>query len=135
MKNPNCSETSATIRIVGESVHPEELTVLIGISPTLRVSIGETAPAGTHPRREGIWAWSTKDLIDSTDLEDHVSRVLEQLPPNFRSLVPSGARCEILCVWRSATGHGGPSLSSELLARLAHAGVDLDFDFYSDVDN
>lgn len=121
------------LRIVGANVDPKVLTAATGISPTLQISVGDVTPKGTQPRREGIWARDTEGSLDSTDLEDHVRALLDQLSPNFRDLVPPGARCEILCVWRSATGHGGPSLSSTVLARIAAAGIDLDFDFYSDV--
>jgi hypothetical protein len=133
MSNLNCSETHAMLRIVGANVDPKAVTAATGISPTLQISVGDVTPNGTRPRREGIWARSTEGSVDSTDLEDHLLALLDQLPANFGDVIPPGARCEILCVWRSATGYGGPSLSSKLLARIAAAGIDLDFDLYSDV--
>jgi Domain of unknown function (DUF4279) len=128
--NPNCSETHAMLRIVGSQIEPEVLTSALGISPTLQVSPGDVFPTGTRARTEGIWAIDTEKTHDSLDLEKHIRFLLDQLPSNFRDVIPPSARCEILCVWRSATGHGGPSLSSSLLSRLAIAGIDLDFDFY-----
>lgn len=120
------------LRIVGSNVDPDLITSASGITPTLRVAIGDTTPKGTRPRTEGIWAFDTDGLLDSTDLEEHVKLLLGKLPSNFAALVPAGARSEILCVWHSATGHGGPSLTPSVLAEVAAAGVTLDFDFYCD---
>jgi hypothetical protein len=132
-ENTNCAATHATFRLVGADVRPDVLTQALGISPTFKVAVGEITPKNTRPRTEGIWAISTKEMLGSTDLEEHVIALLAKLPLGFRNHVPPGSRCEIQCFWRSATGHGGPSLSSSLLARLGAAGIDLDFDFYSDV--
>jgi len=132
-ENQNCAATHATFRLVGPDIRPDLLTRALNISPTFKVAVGEITPKKTRPRTEGIWAISTKDLLGSTDLESHVAALLDKLPTGFRDHLPPGSRCEIQCFWRSATGHGGPSLSSSLLARVAAAGIDLDFDFYSDV--
>jgi hypothetical protein len=133
MENLNCSETYATLQLVGESVVPAAITEALQIQPTFQVAVGEANPKRSKPRTKGIWALTTEGRLDSTELEDHVSFLLELLPSNPRSVVPAEARFEIVCLWRSATGHGGPSLSASIMARLAEKGLDLDFDFYSDV--
>lgn len=132
MSNPNCSETSAMLRIVGPNVDPDQFTQASGIPPTMRVAVGDISPKGTRPRTEGIWAIDTQGLLGSTELEDHLSLLIAKLPENFVDLIPNGARCEILCVWHSATGHGGPSLSPSVLSKIAASGITLDFDFYCD---
>jgi hypothetical protein len=131
--NPNCSETYASLRLVGASIDPGAITRALGIQPTFQIHVGDVLPKGTRPRSEGIWAVSTEGRVRSSALEDHILALLQDLPSEFRSFIPENCRCEIQCVWRSATGYGGPSLSARLLSRLGGHGIDLDFDFYSDV--
>lgn len=133
MSNPNCAETYALLRIVGPNVDPDELTRSLGIQPTQSVKVGSVHPNGTKPRKEGIWGLSTEGELSSTELEDHIRLLLDRLKSTFKDHIPAGARSEIHCVWRSATGHGGPVISSSTLARVSGANLDLDFDFYSDV--
>jgi hypothetical protein len=37
---------------------------------------------------------------------------------------------DIACLWDSHAGHGGPTLSPDLLRRLADLGIELWFDIY-----
>lgn len=131
--NPNCATTFASLRLVGGSVDPSAITAVLGIEPTFQIGVGEVFPKGSRPRTEGIWAISTKGRLHSSDLQDHVEALLDMLMPDFMQHVPTGCRCEIQCTWFSATGHGGPSLPAHVLTRLGAFGIDLDFDFYSDV--
>lgn len=132
MRNENCSETYALLRIVGKAIDPAAVTKDFGLEPTLSVRIGEIRPAGTRPRGEAIWAYSTQGSMDSTDLADHIQALIERLPPDFRRRLPDDCRVDIQCVWRSATGHGGPILPAALLAAVGSRCIDLDFDIYFD---
>ena len=132
-KNPNCTETTAIFRIIGPKVDPAVITESIGIPPDFQVSVGDVFPPGTKPRRDGIWSIEAGGLGASTDLEIHIRALLEQLPDNFVRLIPAGSRCEMNCVWHSATGYGGPIISAETLGRLAALLIPIGFDFYSDV--
>jgi hypothetical protein len=77
-----------------------------------------------------MWSVSTKHLVPSTDLEEHVAILLDMLKADFRQSLPPDCYCDMFCLWRSATGHGGPSLSSATLSRLGAHGIVLDFDIY-----
>ena len=132
MPNENCSETYALLRIVGKGVDPAAVTRDLGLAPTLSVRVGESRPAGTRPREEAIWAYSTQGNVDSTDLADHVHTLIERLAPDLRRRLPNDCRVDIQCVWRSATGHGGAILPAALLAAVGSRGIDLDFDIYFD---
>lgn len=131
--NPNCSETYAILRLVGVQIIPSVITGVLGLQPTFQASVGDIFPKGTKPRTEGLWSISTQGQVRSSDLEEHIAVLLRKLSPEFRSLIPAECRCEIQCVWRSATGHGGPTLSATLLGQLSALGITLDFDFYSDI--
>lgn len=132
MPNENCSETYALLRIVGKDAEVEAMTQDVGLEPTLSVRVGESRPTGTRPREEAIWAYSTQGTVDSTDLADHVYALIEHLALDFRRRLPNDCRVDIQCVWRSATGHGGPILPAALLEAVGKRGIDLDFDIYFD---
>lgn len=132
MPNENCSETYALLRIVGKTLDLADVTQDVGLEPTLTVRVGESRPPGTRPRKEAIWAYSTQGTVDSTDLSDHIRAIIECTAPNFRHRLPKDCRVDIQCVWRSATGHGGPALPAALLAAVACRDIDLDFDIYFD---
>ena len=132
MQNKNCSETYATLRIVGKAIDPAVVTQTFGLEPTFSVRVGESRPAGTRPRAEAIWAYSTQRTVDSTDLADHVHTLIERFSPDLRRGLPNECRVDIQCVWRSATGHGGPILPAALLEAVGSRGIDLDFDIYFD---
>ena len=130
--NPNCAATYASFRLVGPDIRPDLLTRALGISPTFQVAVGDVFPHGTRPRADGLWSISTKTLVQSTDLERHITVLLDKLPADLRDHIPVGSRCEIACYWLSSTGQGGPTRSSSVLARLGEAGIALDFDLYFD---
>lgn len=131
-ENANCSETHVAVSIVGAAVDPTAITGAIGLSPTFEVHVGDVFPARTRPRTEGIWSLSTEGLVRSTDVNEHVDWLLDRLPDDLKARIPDGARLRMHCAWHSATGHGGPHLAVQTLRRIADAGLDLDFDFYSD---
>lgn len=132
MSNENCSETYAVLRVIGKNVGSASVTQVIGLEPTISVEVGDIRPAGTRPRIEGIWTHSTQGFVDSTDLADHLAWLIERVPRDARAKLPCDCRFEIQCVWRSATGHGGPILSASLLEALSVRSLDLDFDIYFD---
>lgn len=130
--NRNCSETYATLRVIGRSLDPETLSRAIGLESTMAIRVGDTRPRGTRPRDEAIWAYSTEARVATSNLADHIAFVVSLIPKDFNRLVPPGCRTEIQCVWRSSSGHGGPTLPAGLLAELGDRGIDLDFDLYFD---
>lgn len=133
MPNPNCSETSAALRIIEDALDPELVTRALGIEPTRSGIKGISPNNRGRPLPYGYWAISSEGRVDSDELEQHIVALLDLLPDFFQNSVPAGARCEMHCSWHSATGHGGPSISAQTLTRLGIMGIELDFDFYSDV--
>jgi hypothetical protein len=120
------------LRVIGKGVDLDAVTQAIGWEPTISIRVGEILPPGTRPRTEGIWAYSTENNVASSNLSDHLQTLVERLAPDVRERLPKGCRLEIQCVWRSATGHGGPMLPASLLHTLGTGSIDLDFDIYFD---
>lgn len=115
---------------MGAAVDPQKITQALGIQPDFQANVGNRTPPRSDPRREGMWLVKSEGCIASTDLEQHVTLLLDRLPENFSSILPPGSRCDMHCIWWSATGHGGPELSSATLARLGALSLTLDFDIY-----
>lgn len=138
--NPNCEKTDATLRFVGADLDPDEVTAAVGMAPDVGHKRGEVRVAvrgREYKFPRGIWYITTEDW-PSRNLEAHVVRLLDRVE-GVRERLASYSRAnpdvrfEIMCHWVSASGHGGPSLSPETLARIAAMGATLDFDIYSAV--
>src|SRR5262245_45095888 len=60
---------------------------------------------------------------------DRKDRALQPRPHALGDIpLPGVSRCDVICYWESAGGHGGPEFSPEILGRLAKHGVTLGLD-------
>ena len=93
---------------------------------------------GEHQRGTGIWLLESKTALATTSLERHLLYLLGKLEPvaqEIRFYVESpGFNVDLLCYWVSATGHGGPVLSSHILKRSASLCNEFNFDYYGPYD-
>jgi hypothetical protein len=134
--NPNCAETYACFRILGDELDPEEVTKLLKVLPTECVRRGHPVRS-LHGKREvrsrtGRWELSTQGSTNSTELEEHLVLLLSKIEPVSERirLIRVPVRVEFHCFWMSGTGQGGPVLSAKTLGRISRLGADLDFDLY-----
>jgi hypothetical protein len=129
--NPNCYKTWASLRLRGPAFDAGEVTQLLGISPTEAFSAGDPYRGGV--RRRSLWLLSSRDHLQSTDLRDHLTWLLDRLEPVQEEIAAllgrAIMRADFRCVWLSATGEGGPILSSALLGRLAVFGLNFSVSF------
>lgn len=133
--NPNCAETFATLALYGDSLVPEQISGLLGLEPTEAAPRGwaTTSPSGkTRLAPTGRWLLESRGQVLSTNLEDHVHWLLKRLEiAGVAPLTLAGvSRASVSCYWLSATGHGGPTFTPEVLGRLAYLQLGLDFDLY-----
>jgi hypothetical protein len=138
--NPNCDKTDVTLRFVAPELDPESVTSAVGIEPDVGHKRGDVRVVKNgrdYKFPNGIWYLTTEGW-PSRNLEAHVVRMLErvqgvlELLTNYSKANPH-VRFELMCHWVSASGHGGPSLSPQTLARIASLGATLDFDIYCNV--
>ncbi len=126
-----CLETYATLRIFSKSLHPDEISSILGVQAT--------APCPKQPdskyrtRREyHYWCWSSSTTLESLNGLEHVraiTSVLEGKEQQLQRLREAG--CEIdICCFRVSTGQGGPFLDVPALAALAHLGLEIWWDVY-----
>ena len=136
-ENPNCSETNATFRLVGDLVDPSQITLLTGAAPLSAARKGETH-VGSHTKKTyeyktGAWCVSSEDVVESTSIERHLVFLLDILEPkkeSIKKLIKQlSIRADFHIYWVSATGTGGPVISADTLRRIADLNADLDFEF------
>ena len=132
---PTCAETYVTLRAYHDSADPTFVSSALGLEPTKEQRAGESYERRGVPctYRLSGWFLSSKAKVQSYDAAKHLDWLLQQLQPHqeiLKALRSQGWRMDIACLWDSHSGHGGPTLSANLLQRLAALGVELWFDIY-----
>ncbi|WP_350433171.1 DUF4279 domain-containing protein [Shewanella sp. H8] len=128
-----CTLTYATLRIFSSEVSPEQITELIGFNPTKVKSINPDSKY-KHERELNSWAYSTKNLSNSTDNVEHLEIIINKLQGksevmnNFDQL---NCSTDIFCFWDS-NGQGGPSMKVDLMSRLVALNLSISWDMYFD---
>lgn len=129
---PTCEATFATLRIYLE-VRPGEITEKLWLQPTRTARRGDQPPGRRVPFPVTSWLLSSKDVVESLDLEKHLDWIITKLEPRadaLRELQNRGAKTDLFCYWQSKYGHGGPTLSPEIMKRAAALGLEIGFDVY-----
>lgn len=130
---PSCVRTSATLRIYPGPLDPDEVTLRLGVEPSLVQRRGEPLGPG-HKKLAALNAWflTTEGEVDSRDARRHLDWILDRLEGGraggLAELRRGGAAVDLSCFWLSARGSGGPTLSPAQMARLVALGLDLWFD-------
>lgn len=129
-----CSNTFATLRIYSQTLSPEEVTRALGVQPTRTLRQGEQR--GDKVSNLHGWFLSSEGRVDSRDLRRHLDWLLDQLATGANptqqvtARIPGRVWADISCLWISAVGHGGPTLSPKQMQRMARLGLECWFDVY-----
>jgi len=129
---PSCRATYATLRIFRDDLDPDAVSSMLGIIPSDRHRKGDTLRYGSVAK-SGAWFLSSKGQLESKDVQRHIMWILDQLTGKvgiLHQLQDEGCSMDIFCYWLSASGQGGPTLSPELMRRLAEAELEIGFDVY-----
>ena len=132
---PTCEKTYVTLRLYHDSAHPTLVSAALGLEPTKKQSAGESYERRGKSRTYRLSGWflRSEGHVESYDTAKHLDWLLQQLHPRLevlKRLRSEGWRMDIACLWDSHSGHGGPTLSPELLRRLAAVDIELWFDIY-----
>ncbi|MFO1379297.1 MAG: DUF4279 domain-containing protein [Chitinivorax sp.] len=122
-----CESTYATLRIYPGDINPVEITKRMGIEPS------KLSMANISRRSINGWFLSTKGHVESKDSRRHIDWLLNKIEPvtlQILELQKNGARMDICCFWVSATGNGGPIISSKQMKRLLPLGLDVWWDVW-----
>lgn len=98
------------------------VTALLGQNASYAHLPGERRNRVGKPIPNGMWLLTSEKQVESTNPEDHMSWLLDQVEGSAISLLPYlqsiGAEKDISCYWEKE-GNGGASFSSPLLKRIA----------------
>jgi hypothetical protein len=135
-------KTYAILRFAADELEPSEISALLDVSATRAYRKGEeylAGPrAGTIKGRTGIWLLSTDEVVDSPDLDRHISYLVELIskdnPRRFAKLhqliVDRGLKAQVSCFWHGyADAHPPeiPPFAIDVFKRLP-AEIETDFD-------
>lgn len=134
-----CSECYAELLIYPGPIHPDEITRLLGVSAT-QINIAGNSVINSRGKVREIkisgWFLSSKDIIDSKDLRDHIDWITMQLSESRDALHEiqntRSVKMTLKCTWRSKDGHSGPVLWPQQMTAISALGLECSFDIYFD---
>lgn len=132
----SCSYTHVWLRVMHEQLDLEEVTALLGVSPTSSIIAGELK-SEKYDRRYKYTGWfleSAKE-VESRDSRHHFAWLLNHMASKgnaLKELLARGYLVDICCRWDSAAGHGGPTMDPEQMIQLGGLGIEVWFDIYLD---
>jgi hypothetical protein len=136
---PTCSECYAQLLIYPGAMHPDDVSKLLGLEPTQKNIAGTVVTNSRGKTREiklSGWFLSSEQYVQSKDLREHIDWLLEKIKPLKKELIKlqniDGITLGIDCVWRSAVGHGGPTLWPEQMRSISDLDLECSFDIYFD---
>lgn len=131
---PTCNETHAWLRIMHEDLDPDEISCVLGLTPTKVQRRGEPVPSKPERRySKSGWFLKSDGLIQSKDSRRHLDWILNQIGSKKREMATLHERGYLIdaCVyWDSMHGHGGPTISPSQMSVLAALEVEIWFDVY-----
>lgn len=118
---------------------PDRVTEALRLPPTRTRRKGERWKTrrglSSMPARVDGWFLESRDAVASDDLCDHLGWLLERIEPHAAALDDlrrDGCSARISCYWHSAYGQGGPTLSPDVMRRMAALDLPIWLDLYYD---
>ena len=122
------------LRISGDDLVPEEITAMLGASPTRAVIKGEKGRHIVGPKvgdvrvaRSGIWTLEASDR-EPEDMNGQVCQILSQMTGDIAvwQNIVKRYRAELFCGLFLNGTYGGLTLSPQTLATLGERGIEPD---------
>jgi len=121
------THTWATLRVVSDSLTPDEISKVLDSSPSMAGVKGELSRLG-KPIVANQWLLDTNVGLER-DIEDHIRELAEFVSAKaerFRSLVESSAvTLDILCTVEDSLGRSALVLDPDLMSTLALIPIEL----------
>lgn len=140
--NPSYESTivsvAVTFSVSAPDLDPQSISEATGIAPTATARRGDerrnVRGQLLTPETEGWWALSTRDRIESRDVDDHFRDLLKLLVPYRAVLCSFAAQGETYfdVVWKSTYLYAGsgPLLAADVIAGVASLDASIGFDIY-----
>jgi Domain of unknown function (DUF4279) len=131
---------------MGDALEPAEITLALGTPPTTAYRKGEVyrrSRDGSKAARGriGLWLLSTREHVEGTDLNRHLSYLLGVLFPTgdeeklgrLRTLIKArGITADVACFWYGKAGAQPPIISKQLRDAFARLPARIETDFDTD---
>jgi hypothetical protein len=133
-------QSVVALRIIGDDLVPNEITALLGTSPTRAVVKGETGKHIVGPKvgdvrvaRSGMW---TLDALDRQpeDMNGQIQEIFSRMTDDLSvwQSITSRFRVDLFCgLWLTGSDNG-MALSPQSLATLGERGIELGLCIYGD---
>ncbi len=129
MSDPD--EFYAYFTITGDDLDPDEITKLVGVSPTDSWKKGDVNPRNGRERKFGRWSLYSR-LARSEEFEAHITDVLAQLDQNSDGFkkVSQAYKGHMQLVGYFHSSYPGLYFTPETVQGLAKYNLGVDHDFY-----
>jgi hypothetical protein len=128
--------SSVSLGVYGDSLEPDEITKLLGQTPTRSGRKGDVRLSPRTNVKLPTWKNSfwlcTSPLPDHEPLERHLLWIIDRMEPKRQMLreLAKKYKVQFICGFSSENGQGGCTFDSELLGRISSFGISLVLDLY-----
>lgn len=124
----------ATLRIVGDTLVPAEVSALLGCEPTRSHALGDVLSSRRIPARTadfGLWSLEAAEAAPA-DLDAQIAWILGRLPDDLRPWQRLGEQFHVslFCGWFMHRWNEGVTITPASLRALGDRGIHLDIDLY-----
>ena len=129
------SSAKATLRIMGDSLIPEEVTSLLGATPTEAQRKGQElqGPSGiSRTAKFGMWRLRAAETTPG-DLDAQVQEILAQVTDDFTvwNRLALQFDIDLYCGWFMERENEGLGITASTLRELGARSIELSLDIYS----
>ena len=136
--SPKPEDTRASLCIYKDDLDPGNISELLDIKPTVaqkkggqKVNICEKEDI--ESANVGGWFLSTHEAVKNLNAEHHIQWLVDQISNRhsvIHELQDKGYRIEIWVYWLASSSNASPTLTPDLMRRLANLRIPIVFDIY-----
>lgn len=123
----------ASINIYSDSYDPDHISKLLSTDCDRCIKTNEKIRENVFAK-QNAWIYTSRDKVISEDINDHLLFLLKILDisavEELRKVVSGSGWMRILCFWESINRNGGPTITNQILQKLAKYPLDLEFDVW-----
>ncbi len=128
------NRSRASLRVFGDDLVPDEVSLLLGASPSQGYRKGDTRTFSGRQtlRRTGMWLLVADERVPE-DINGQVDELLSKLTDDLKvwQLLGSKFQVDLFCGLFMEESNEGFTISPRTLMALAERGIEPDFDIYA----
>lgn len=132
--------STATLRIYGDDLVPQEITEMLGASPTHAKIKGEKSfgpkTGKTYVAKSGMWQLAASDR-EPENIDGQIREIFGKLSADLSvwQCITKKYRVNLFCGLFMSESNDGLGISPQSLGVLAERGIELWFDIYTPIDD